>query len=309
MALLVVAAGLVVLFFGGEFLVAGAVRLARRLGMSSLLIGLTVLAFGTSMPELFVSLTAALEDHVEIMVGNVLGSNIANIGLVLGLSILLRSLPVHFSKIALELYLLLLVGSALAIISLLGPFNRFYGAVFLAVLIGYTCKAYKNGKVKKEDVSPARSRNSVPSLLFGAITMCGGGLLFLALGSKIFIAGAVAVAHFAGISDLVIGLTMAAVGTSLPELASSFSAMRRNQGDLLLGNILGSNLFNLLMVMGSTALVRPFAMPGQSLIRDLPVMIFFSAILIPVILRHHGLKRRHGLVLVLVYGVFFYSLI
>jgi cation:H+ antiporter len=306
MALLAVIGGLVILVCGGELLVSGAVKLARRLGMSSLLIGLTVVAFGTSMPELFVSLTAALEDHVEIMVGNVVGSNIANIGLVLGVSIMLRSLPVHFSKIARELYLLLFAGAAVAVISLFGCFNRFYGAVFFAVLIAYTCQAYINGR--SHDTDFPIKENIVPHSYLAIFSLCGSGLFFLALGSKIFIAGAVAVARFAGISDLVIGLTMAAVGTSLPELASSLSALRRNQGDLLIGNILGSNLFNLLMVMGTTAMVTPFVMPRQTLIRDLPVMICFSALLIPVIVRHHSLKRIHGVMLVLAYGGYIYSL-
>lgn len=301
------AGGLIILVCGGELLVSGAVKLARRLGMPSLLIGLTVVAFGTSMPELFVSLTAALEDHVEIMVGNVVGSNIANIGLVLGLSVMLRALPVHFDKISGELYLLLYTGSAVMVISLLGGFSRFYGAVFFSALIIYTCQAYKKGRNHATD--SLKNKKTAPHSYLVIFSLCGSGLLLLALGSRIFIAGAAAVARFAGVSDLVIGLTMAAAGTSLPELASSFSALRHNQGDLLIGNILGSNLFNLLMVMGTTAMVTPFVMPQQTLIRDLPVMICFSALLIPVIVRHHSLQKRHGLLLLLAYGGYIFSLV
>lgn len=303
------AGGLVILVCGGELLVSGAVKLARRLGMSSLLIGLTVVAFGTSMPELFVSLTAALQQHGEIMVGNVVGSNIANIGLVLGLSVLLRSLSIHFRTIARELYLLLFTSAAVVAISLLGCFNRFYGSVFMAVLIIYTCRAYNTGKHHEPVSSQDKNKTIVTHSYFVIFSLCGSGLLFLALGSEIFIDGAVAVARFVGISDLVIGLTMAAVGTSLPELASSFSALRRDQGDLLIGNIIGSNLFNLLMVMGTTAMITPFVIPVQILIRDLPVMICFSAGLIPVIVVHHGLSRLHGLFLVLAYGGYIYALI
>ena len=307
MATLAVICGLVMLVAGGELLVSGAVKLAERLGMSSLLIGLTVVAFGTSIPELFVSLSAVSQDHGDIMLGNVVGSNIANIGLVLGFSALLSPLIVHFKKISRELYLLVGASFAVVGIGLIGIFNRLYGIIFFGVLLLYTYQAYRIGGNNQK--TPENSGNAKVSSYIFVVSLCVTGLVILALGSNLFIDGAVDLARFFGISDLVIGLTMAAVGTSLPELASSVSALRRNEGDLLVGNVIGSNLFNLMMVLGICATFHPFALPGQTLIRDLPVMICFSAVLIPVIFFRHGLNRLHGAVLLLAYGGYMYSLL
>ncbi len=307
MAVLAVVGGLVMLVSGGELLVSGAVKLAEKLGMSSLLIGLTVVAFGTSIPELFVSLSAVSQDHGDIMLGNVVGSNIANIGLVLGFCALLSPLNVHFKKISLELYLLVIASFAVIGIGLIGIFNRLYGIIFFGVLLLYTWQAYRIGGNNQE--TQEKHGNAKGSSYFFVVSLCVIGLVILALGSNLFIDGAIDLARLFGISDLVIGLTMAAVGTSLPELASSISALRRNEGDLLVGNVIGSNLFNLMMVLGTCAIFHPFALPGQTLIRDLPIMIFFSAMLIPVIYFRHGVNRLHGGVLLLAYCAYMFSLL
>ncbi len=307
MAVLAVVGGLVMLVSGGELLVSGAVKLAEKLGMSSLLIGLTVVAFGTSIPELFVSLSAVSQDHGDIMLGNVVGSNIANIGLVLGFCALLSPLNVHFKKISLELYLLVIASFAVIGIGLIGIFNRLYGIIFFGVLLLYTWQAYRIGGNNQK--TQEKHGNAKGSSYFFVVSLCVIGLVILALGSNLFIDGAIDLARLFGISDLVIGLTMAAVGTSLPELASSISALRRNEGDLLVGNVIGSNLFNLMMVLGTCAIFHPFALPGQTLIRDLPIMIFFSAMLIPVIYFRHGVNRLHGGVLLLAYCAYMFSLL
>ncbi|HIJ79729.1 MAG TPA: calcium/sodium antiporter [Deltaproteobacteria bacterium] len=296
LAFLALAGGLSLLFFGGEMLVAGASRLARRLGMSPLLVGLTVVAFGTSMPEMFVSLAATFQNHADIMIGNVVGSNIANVGLVLGVSALLMPLPVRHSQVYTELYLLLAASLGVAAISWFGVFYRPFGLIFVGALIIYTVQAYR-GEAKKNRENGNSPDNSGPSMfkITGQLVV---GLAFLAVGSDFFIDGAVDVALHFGVSELVIGLTLAAVGTSLPELASSIAAVRHGEPQILVGNVVGSNLFNLLMVMGVTAVIKPFSFAPEMMVRDLPAMIMFSALLWPIVYYRHGVNRSHGLVMI-----------
>jgi cation:H+ antiporter len=289
-AFLALTGGLVMLAAGGEALVAGASKFALRHGMRPMVVGLTVVAFGTSMPELFVSLSAALRNHVDIMVGNVVGSNIANIGLVLALCALLRPLPVHFSRIRRDLFLVLLLSGLVALIAWSGYFYRVYGGMFVAGLLWYTVHACRDTRFKGSD-NDLREELAVRESTLKILGLQGGGLLLLAYGSDLFIQGAVDVARHLEISELAIGLTMAAIGTSMPELASSLSAVRRREHELLIGNIVGSNLFNLLMVMGTTALIRPFRLDGGLLTRDLPVMIGFAAALTGQLYFRHRLER------------------
>jgi cation:H+ antiporter len=303
-ALLALAAGLVMLSAGGEFLVAGATRLARRWGMSQLLIGLTIVAFGTSMPELFVGLIALFQDHADIMIGNVVGSNIANIGLILGLSALLAPLPVRYRTVNTELLLLLAASLALFAIAWYGIFARPIGLVFVAVLLLYTYLAYRvairrrnRSTANDSDRNQAMQQNP-EHILF--LMMCG--FLLLGWGSNVFIRAAVDVARYLGVPELVIGLTLAAVGTSLPELASCLAALRHRQSDLLVGNIIGSNLFNILMVLGCGAVARPYTLSPDLLTRDLPVMFGFSALLVPILAMGHKLNRLHGLLFLAAYS-------
>jgi len=223
---LALAAGLAMLAAGGEALVAGASKFALRHGMRPMVVGLTVVAFGTSMPELFVSLSAALQDHADIMIGNVVGSNIANIALVLSICALLRPLPVHFTRIRRDLALVLLVSGLLALVALGGTFYRIFGLLFVAGLVWYTVHAYRDSKFK-EDRHNLQEELAERESLLKILGLQGGGFLLLAYGSDLFIRGAVDVAGYLGVSELAIGLTMAAIGTSLPELASSLSAVRR----------------------------------------------------------------------------------
>jgi cation:H+ antiporter len=313
-ALLALAGGLVMLSGGGEFLVAGATKLARRLGMTPLLVGLTVVAFGTSTPELFVGLIALFQDHADIMIGNVVGSNIANIGLILGLSALLAPLTVAFRTVSMELYLVLASSLALFIIAWQGMFVRLIGVVFVAVLLLYTYLAYRLAAGRKSrdndcDCGPnetdQEAKHSYPYIIF--LMLCG--FLLLAVGSEVFITAAVDVARYLGVKELIIGLTLAAVGTSLPELASCLAALRHRQTDLLVGNIIGSNLFNILMVLGCGAIARPFSLSPSLLTRDLPVMFAFSAVLIPILAVGHKLTRLHGLLFLAAYGAYIMILI
>jgi cation:H+ antiporter len=296
-------AGLILLTAGGEFLVSGAAKLAKRLGMSSLLIGLTVVAFGTSMPELFVGLIALFQDHPDILTGNVIGSNIANIGLILGTCALIAPLPVRFRSVSLELYIVLIATVFVFWAAWHGIFPRLLGFIFFSSLVIYTVQSFrlavKKNKRAKRDHLQGETIIKQPMPAIVAVTFFGLGCL--PVGSNFFIKGAVDVARHFGVSELIIGLTLAAIGTSLPELASCLAAIRQRQTEILAGNIIGSNLFNLLMVLGFCGLLIPYPLSPNLLTRDIPVMFSFSAVLLPILAVQHGLKRLHGLILILAY--------
>lgn len=312
--------GLVMLTAGGEFLVSGSVKLAKRWGMAPVLIGLTVVAFGTSTPELFVSLIANLQGHSDIMIGNVIGSNIANIGLILGISAIIVPLEVKYTAVRIELYLVLASTALTGLIAWHGIFPRSLGIVFVSGLALYTFFSYRYAIRKKHsrraisEPSPSRADADNPltaetSSYFLTSCLILGGLLLLAYGSDFFIRGAVDIARYMKVSELIIGLTLAAIGTSLPELASSLAAIRHRQNDLLVGNIIGSNLFNILMVLGCGAIVRPYALAPQLLFRDLPVTFLFSAVLVPIMIARRNLSRPYGLALLLSYALYLLLLI
>ena len=295
--------GLVLLTAGGEFLVSGAGKLAKRLGMSSLLIGLTVVAFGTSMPELFVGLMALFQNHPDILTGNVIGSNIANVGLILGICAIITPLPVRFKSVSRELYIVLAAALVVFIVAWHGFFPRFLGFVFVAFLIFFTVQSFRQEARNKTSTrlepggDNTNELSSLPSIIL--VTIIGLGCL--PLGSNFFIKGAVDIALHFGVSELVIGLTLAAVGTSLPELASCLAAIRQRQTKILVGNIIGSNLFNLLMVLGFCGLLAPFPMSSSLLFRDIPIMFSLSAVLLPILAVQQGLNRLHGFILLLSY--------
>ncbi|HHL33636.1 MAG TPA: calcium/sodium antiporter [Desulfobulbaceae bacterium] len=301
--------GLLMLVGGGEALVGGATRLAERLGMKPLLIGLTVVAFGTSVPELFVSMTAAFKGYPDIMIGNVVGSNIANVGLILGCCALLAPLTLTIGEVWYEL-LLVSGGSVLLMLcSGYGYFPRAMGLLFVLTLAGYTILVCNNGRrARNKEVENNQNQtcNMGLPLMLGLILL---GLFLLAGGSNLFIRGAVDLARHFGISELIIGLTLAAIGTSLPELASSLAALRHNESGLLIGNVIGSNMFNLFMVLGLTGLLKPFSLSSDLLHRDLPVMLAFTLVLIPILHKTGGTRRIHGVFLLGGYLLYCFSLI
>jgi cation:H+ antiporter len=302
--------GLTLLTAGGEFLVSGAAKLAKRLGMSSMLIGLTVVAFGTSMPELFVGLIALFQDHPDILTGNVIGSNIANIGLILGICALIIPLPVRFRSVSLELYIMLAVTIIVFFTAWRGIFPRFLGFIFFISLIFYTVQSFRLAGKTENRLKPndhvAETTEKHPLSTVIAVTFLGLGCL--PVGSNLFIKGALDVARHWGVSELVIGLTLAAVGTSLPELASCLAAIRQRQTEILAGNIIGSNLFNLLMVLGFCGLLMPYPLSSNLLTRDIPVMFSFSIVLLAILAVQQGLKRLHGFILLASYMGYLYIL-
>ena len=294
--------GLALLLVGGDLLVRGASALALRLGVSSLAIGLTVVAFGTSTPELVVSVRSALTGASDIAVGNVVGSNIVNIALILGLSALIRPLASQARIVRLDGPIM--VASTMVFVALLadGEASRLEGALLLAGLVVFTVQTIRSSR-KEVDASKEEFANAVPVVAVGAFRNVGFVLLGLAglvAGGSILVDAAVEFAGALGISEAIIGLTIVAVGTSLPELVTSVIAALRGYGDIAIGNVVGSNIFNVLGVFGVTALVRPVVLGGISLV-DLGLMLALAILILPMLWTQSKLSRVEGALLVACY--------
>ncbi len=295
-------AGLALLYFGGEWLVRGASDLAARLGIPALAIGLTVVAFGTSAPELVVSLQAALAGSDDISIGNVVGSNIANVALILGLAALLC--PVSAEAKIVRVDLPLLIGVCFALIALLwdGRITRLEGTFLTLGLFAYTGFTFweagrESDRVQEEFASAAPQR---PARRSSDLLLVAGGLAALVTGGHLLVRAAVEIASRSGLSEAAIGLTVVAVGTSLPELATSIVAARRGQGDIAIGGVVGSNLFNILGILGVTAMVSPLSR-GAIEWADLAVMTALAVALAVVLYTRRRLDRLEGGLLLAVY--------
>lgn len=265
--LLLIATGFAGLLLGGNWLVNGAVGLATRWGVSPLVIGLTLVGFGTSMPELVTSVQAALAGSPGIAMGNVIGSNIANILLILGLTCALS--PMAVAKGTLRRDGLVMLGATMAALALVlwGSINRPMGLLLVSGLALYLISALRRG----EDATDMPQTQPVPPLWQAAAGVLIG-LVVTILAARALVTGAVAVAASWGVSESLIGVTIVAVGTSLPELVTSLIAARKGQADMAFGNIIGSNIFNVLGILGVTAMVRPMAVPDQFIALDIWVM-------------------------------------
>jgi len=310
--LLVGFAGLLV---GGEQLVRGAVALAGRLGVSPLVIGLTVVGFGTSAPELVTSLQAAFRGSPGIAIGNVVGSNIGNILLILGIAALLRPISVDPAAFRRDGTVLVLA-TALAILAMSrGNLGALEGTVFLAGLAGFLLLAFRQEAgdgtpaaavyaAEAETVAPERSERLAVSLLRAV-----GGLALTIFAARLLVASAIDIARLAGLSETVIGLTIVAIGTSMPELVTSLVAARRGQGDVAFGNIVGSNIFNLLGILGVTALVSPLPVPDSVIGFDLWVMAAATLALVVFAVTGWRVGRREGATLLLAYLAYLTALL
>ena len=313
MAALLIVLGLGGLFAGGDLLVRFASRLARRLGVSALVIGLTVVAFGTSAPELAASLTAALRGNAGIALGNVIGSNIANVGLILGLSALVTPLATRASFLRRELPFMLLTGAALLPLLSDGRLGRLEGLglilvllVYLALLLrGATREAppFEASPEVTEAAGEAGGETGGSSPLLLSLLGIAGGLVLLVGGAQALVSGAVTVANALGVPENVIGLTLVAVGTSLPELASSLAAALKREPDLVLGNIVGSNIFNVLAILGISSVVQPLATTAAFGL-DLWIMLGFSLLVVPFLVTRLTLNRWEGGLLVGLYAAY-----
>ncbi|NRA87946.1 MAG: calcium/sodium antiporter [Rhizobiales bacterium] len=306
--------GLILLLIAGDALVSGAASLAIKFKLSPLLIGLTIIAFGTSAPELFVSLKAAFNEAPGIAIGNVVGSNIANILLVLGLPAIFYSMNADNAEVRKNMKIVLFASLIFAILVLTGNLVWWHGVILFSgiVLFLYTeAKGSHNKRKNGEfdyseiegelDAAPKRGWKIALFLIFGLI-----GLPF---GAHFLVEGASHIASDFGISDATIGLTVVALGTSLPELAAVFSSVRRKESDLAIGNILGSNLFNMLAVMGLTALVHDVAVDATILNYDIWIMLGVTVLLLLIILFLKKISRLTGIILSALYFLYIFTLL
>ncbi|MGM0825901.1 MAG: calcium/sodium antiporter [Pseudomonadota bacterium] len=295
LALIAVVVGLVLLIWSAEKFIDGAAATSRWLGLSPLLIGMLVIGFGTSAPEMMVSVLAAMQGNPGLAVGNAYGSNIANIGLVLGFVALLAPLAVHSSVIRKEMPLLLVVMLVTGLMLLDGWVARWEAVCLLLALLIFIVVSIVRSRGQQDDAlisEVAETLDSKPMSRGTAIMWTLVGLVLLIASSRLLVWGAVEIAVRFGVSDLIIGLTVVAIGTSLPELASSITALRRNEHDMVLGNVVGSNLFNSLAVVGLAGVIAPIETGQEVLQRDWSVMLVMTVLMMLFAFSWRGRPRR-----------------
>lgn len=293
-ALLLLLAGLVLLVLGAELMVRGASRLALALGMSPLMVGLTVVAYGTSAPELATSVGAALNGQPDIALGNVIGSNIANVLLILGMSALVAPLVVARQLVWLDVPIMVCASILVLLMAWDGDLSRGTGVVLLCSAVAYTLLQIYLAKRESADGSERPYKKHTP--LWQNLLLVAAGLVLLVLGARWLVDGAVTLAQALGLSELVIGLTVVAIGTSLPELATSMVAALRGERDMAVGNIVGSNVFNLLAVLGAAVALTPggMAVSVAAVNFDLPVMTAVAVACLPIFFTGHSIRRWEG---------------
>ena len=294
--LLAVASGVVALFFGGEWLVKGSTRLASRLSVGRAAVGLTVVAFGTSAPELAATLTAALSGTPEIAYGNVVGSNVANIGLILGAAALLMPMATTKQFLWVQVPAMLAVTGVGLAFAFDGRFSRLEGVVLLAFLAAYLWMTLVGSG---EDTGGDGESYGLANCLL----LVASGILALTLGARTLIFGATGIAEAIGISNRVIGLTVVAVGTSIPELAAALAASAKREFELVLGNVVGSNIFNILAVLGTTALTRPFSFATPTLF-EVTALVGFALAMLVLLAPRLRINRAGGLLLLAAYAIY-----
>jgi len=308
--LLYIALALVLLFFGAEGLVRGSASLALRAGLSPLMVGLTIVAFGTSSPELVVSIEAALSQQGDISVGNVIGSNTFNIGIILGLTALICPIPVHAQIIKVDAPIALLVTLLIVFLLVDGTLARPEGAVLVAGILAYICMNIVLARREAAGLADTGAGEALPGVSRHWLVDAGFilfGLVLLVLGSRLLVEHAVIVAQAFGVSQAVIGLTIIAAGTSMPELATSLVAAMRRQPDIAIGNVVGSNVFNVLGILGIASVVAPLQAPGIS-VTDYAAMILFTVLLLPLLYTGRKLHRIEGTLLLVMYAAYLYIL-
>lgn len=303
MDFLLLIVGAALLYWGGEWLVTGASALARHLGLSSLVIGLTVVAFGTSAPELAATLTATLTGSPAIAFGNVVGSNIANLGLILGITGLIHPLVTTARFLWREVPFMLGASVLMTALALDGMVGRLEGLLLFALLVPYLVYLLRDGgesPTVAAGFDTEYGEGEGQRLLRHTLKVVAG-IALLVLGAKALISGAVGIARFFGVPERIIGLTLVAFGTSLPELASAIVAALKREGDIILGNLIGSNVFNILAILGVTAMVRPVEVERVGALGDLIAMLALSFLVWPFLRSGLRLRRLEGGILLLAY--------
>lgn len=304
--LFLIGLGLILLTLGGEFLVRGSSSLAAALRISPLVIGLTVVAFGTSSPEMAVTVSAAFQGEADLAVGNVVGSNICNVLFILGLSALVAPLVVSSQLIRLDVPVMIVVSVVTYLLVLDERLSTLDGALLFSALMAYVVWSIQTSRreqraVQKEfEAEYGETAPPAPARLLANVLLVMGGLVLLGIGADWLVRGSVSIARILGVSELIIGLTIVALGTSLPEAAASIVAAFRGERDIAVGNVVGSNIFNLLCVLGLAGIVSPrdIEIPETALRFDMPIMIAIAVACLPVFFTGRTITRWNG-------GIFF----
>ncbi len=301
--------GLVALTLGADGLVRGSSRLAVHFGVSPLAVGLTVVAYGTSAPELVASVVASFEGHAEVAVGNVLGSNLANTGLILGGTALLAPVLVARSVLRREVPLMVAATALFYLFGLRLGIGRSAGLCFLGLLVLFNVLALRWSRREAASIRNDETRERETGPIGSSVFQTVFGLALLLGGAHLLVLSAVRLAHAMGLSDFVIGVTLVALGTSLPELATSFIAALRKEADLVVGNIVGSNLFNILGALGLAAVIHPLPIDAALLRFEFPVLALFTLAMVVFLRTGHRVSRWEGLVLFAGYFAFVFAVV
>ena len=295
--------GSILLYLGSEWIVKGGVGVAEKYGISTIVIGLTVVAFGTSLPELLVSLNAAFQGSSSLAIGNAIGSNIANVGLVLSLSAFIFPITMKYALIKRDLYVYLFSCVVFIFFSLDGRLSKFEGAFFVNTLLFYVIYSIKKPIKNDTDIEEYEGDNFVEMILFVIF-----GIVGLSLGADLFVDGSVFIARYFGISEVVIGMSIVAFGTSLPELATSAMAAYKKESAISIGNIIGSNIFNILCVLGVTSVVQPLNARWIDIRMQVGVMIVYGLLIVVISQIAQPIKRSVSVSMLVGYFLFIYLL-
>jgi len=300
--LILVAAGLAALWAGAEWLVGGSARLAASFGVRPVVIGLTLVALGTSAPEVVVTVIAAARDQADLAMGNVIGSNIANIALILGLAAVVRPIATASALVRRDIPIMILFAGTIPVLGFLGIVSRPAALIVLGLFAGYLIHLWRSSRAASPVPvpDPAEARRGRDGLLVV------GGTAMLAIGAHLLVTGATALARDLGVPEATIGVSLVAFGTSVPELAASVVAALRGQADLVLGNVVGSNIFNVTLVVGVAALVRPLPVSPDLMRLEIPAMIAFSLLLLPLAFTQLRVDRWEGALLLAGYATFLF---
>ena len=302
-SLLFLLIGSCMLYYGAEWIVKGGSNIARKLNISSLVIGLTVVAFGTSLPELIVSIFSALEGSSAIAVGNVIGSNVANVGLVLGLSAFIFPISVEYNIIQRDLLIYLMSCAIFIFFAFDGRISQFEGMVFVISLFFYIYYCIKSPIVDQND-----TEEEVEDKISKLIIYILAGITFLSFGAEFFVDGAIYLARYFGLSEVVIGMSVVAFGTSLPELATSVMAAFHKESSISVGNIIGSNIFNILSVLGITSIIYPLDSPRSIMDKEVLFMLAYAFAMFIIAKLPQPINRYTSIALLVGYITFIYVL-
>ena len=291
--------GLTMLYFGADYLIKNGKEIAFIFNISPIVVGITVVAFGTSLPEMLVSVIANMNGDSDIALGNIIGSNISNIGLVLGLTALIKPISSQYQKSKFDLLFLCLISAMFVLFCNYGVLNRFIGLFFIICLIIYLKLIISRKHIKEKNFKES-------SRIFTPIILIILSSFMLYLGTEYFIKGAEEIASILGIDSAVVGLTIIAFGTSAPELSASFISIRKQDFDMIIGNIIGSNIFNILAVLGITASIKPIVI-NSNIISSLNIFLFLTFLLIIIIYFNNKINRITGLIFCSIYVFFLYQ--